>query len=77
MLSTLSSPVAPQMAPQFVVKTTCGATRYDKVGIMYFIWHHSLPYKHDDVIKCKHFPRYWPFVREIHRHRWIPLTKGQ
>ena len=26
-----------------------------------FIW------KHDDVIKWKHFPRYWPFVRGIHR----------
>ena len=24
-------------------------------------------YDHDDVIKWKHFPRYWPFVREIHR----------
>ena len=22
---------------------------------------------HDDAIKHKHFPRYWPFVREIHR----------
>ena len=22
---------------------------------------------HDDVIKCKHYPRYWPFVRGIHR----------
>ena len=22
---------------------------------------------HDDVIKQKHFPRYWPFVRRIHR----------
>ena len=22
---------------------------------------------HDDVIKWKHFPRYWPFVRPIHR----------
>ena len=22
---------------------------------------------HDDVIKWKHFPRYWPFVLEIHR----------
>ena len=22
---------------------------------------------HDDVIKWKHFPRYWPFVREIQR----------
>ena len=24
-------------------------------------------YWHDDVIKWKHFPRYWPFVRGIHR----------
>ena len=22
---------------------------------------------HDDVVKWKHFPRYWPFVRGIHR----------
>ena len=22
---------------------------------------------HDDLIKCKHFPPYWPFVRGIHR----------
>ena len=32
-------------------------------------------YSHDDVIKWKHFPRYWPFVRGIHRSRWIPRTK--
>ena len=24
---------------------------------------------HDDAIKWKHFPRYWPVVRGIHRHR--------
>ena len=30
---------------------------------------------HDDVIKWKHFPRYWPFARGIHRSRWIPRTK--
>ena len=28
---------------------------------------------HDDVIKWKHFPRYWLFVRG---NRWIPLTKA-
>ena len=26
-----------------------------------------VPYKHDDVINWKHFPRHWPFVRGIHR----------
>ena len=31
---------------------------------------------HDDVIKWKHFPRNWPFVRGIHRYRWIPHTKS-
>ena len=30
----------------------------------------------DDVIKWNHFPRYWPFVRGIHRSRWIPCTKA-
>ena len=25
------------------------------------------PLRHDGVIKWKHFPRYWPFVRGIHR----------
>ena len=30
----------------------------------------------NDVIKCKHLPRYWPFVREFTAHRWIPLTKA-
>ena len=32
---------------------------------------------HDDIIKWKHFPRYWPFVRVIH---WSPVNsphKGQ
>ena len=31
---------------------------------------------HGDVIKWKHFPRYWPFVREFTGHRWIPRTKA-
>ena len=26
-----------------------------------------MPLWHDDFIKGKHFPRYWPFVRGIHR----------
>ena len=29
-------------------------------------WQYSFAI-HDDVIKWKHFPRYWPFVRVIHR----------
>ena len=41
----------------------------DQVGWMFL--------SHDDVIKWKHFPRHWPFVRGIH---WSPVNsphKGQ
>ena len=37
---------------------------------------HSLQW-HDDVIKWKHFPRYWPFVRGIHRSPVNSPHKGQ
>ena len=33
--------------------------------------------KHVDVIKWKHFPRYWRFVRGIHRSPVNSLHKGQ
>ena len=36
-----------------------------------------LSYLHDDVIKWKHFPRYWPFVRGIHRLPVNSLHKGK
>ena len=32
---------------------------------------------HHDVIKWKHFLRYWPLVRGIHRSRMNSLHKGQ
>ena len=32
---------------------------------------------HDDVIKWKHFPRYWPFVRGIHRSPLNFAHKGR
>ena len=32
---------------------------------------------HDGVIKWNHFPRYWPFVREIHRSPVNSPHKGQ
>ena len=37
--------------------------------------HTTMP--HDDVIKWKHFPRYWPFLREIHRSPVNSPHKGQ
>ena len=32
---------------------------------------------HDNVIKWKHFTRYWPFVRRIHRSQMNSQHKGQ
>ena len=46
----------------------CGVqsnTRYDGLDVDSKHDHHQLA--HDDVIKWKHFLRYWPFVRGIHR----------
>ena len=34
-------------------------------------------FAHDDVIKWEHFPRYWPFVRGIHRSPVNSPHKGQ
>ena len=34
-------------------------------------------YRHDDVIKWKHFPRYWPFAGGVHRSPVNSLHKGQ
>ena len=31
---------------------------------------------HDNVVKWKHFPRYWPSLMEFNGHRWMPLTKA-
>ena len=51
----------------------------------HFWWHFCLqyllfsmppPFRHD-VIKWKHFPRYWPFVRGIHRSTVNSQHKGQ
>ena len=50
--------------------------------IEYLQWRHG-PVPHPVQVKImmtsskwKHFPRYWPFVRGIHRSRWIPHTKA-
>ena len=44
------------------------------------LWAHYstlLTHVHDDVIKWKHFPRWWPFVGGIHRSSANSPHKGQ
>ena len=48
----------------------------ERNGQMQSIYSPPSIFAHDDVIKWKHFPRYWPIVRGIHRSRWIPRTKA-
>ena len=46
----------------------------------HIIYHEICTYfccAHDDVIKWKHFPRYWPFVWGIHRSPVNSPNKGQ
>ena len=47
--------------------------RYATINEMYLLSYHD----HDDVMKWKHFPRYWPFVRGIHRSPVNFPHKGQ
>ena len=44
---------------------------------LFVLWQNcDLTNSHDDVIKWKHFPRYWPFVRGIHRSPVTSQHKG-
>ena len=54
----------------------------DLLLIIVFLVHVALCYRntwfiHYDVIKWKHFPRYWPFVRGIHQSPVNSPHKGQ
>ena len=40
-------------------------------------WHHNIYIWHDNVIKCIHFLRNWPFVRGIHRSPLSSRHKGK
>ena len=52
-------------------------------NLWYMVWTDIFPchvpgyLSHDDVIKWKYFPRYWPFVRGIHRSPVNSPHKGQ
>ena len=41
------------------------------------VFSNNISLTHDDVIKWKHFPCYWPFVRGIHRLLVNSTHKGQ
>ena len=45
--------------------------------INWVVRHLIVKSRHDDIIKWKHFPRYWPFLRGIHRSLLNSPHKGQ
>ena len=58
----------------FVLTNDEHCKRVFLVLVVYFLYIY-----HDDVIRWKHSPRYWPFGRELTGdtgHLWIPLTKA-
>ena len=64
--------------------STCYSSHAQKIEVfisLEFGWKqmkfspHSNGY--DDIMKCKYFPRYWPFVRGIHRSPVNSPQKGQ
>ena len=50
--------------PLWSARSSLMAQQQCDLGICRYIKNYV---RHDDVIKCKHFPRYCPFVRGIHR----------
>ena len=52
---------------------------FSKTTVRFFFWYPSFLsiWCHDDVIKWTYFPRYWPFVRGIHRSPVISPHNGQ
>ena len=55
--------------------SNCQQRSWDN-DILIVVWWYNLE-AYDDVIKWKHFPRYWPFLRGIHRSRVNSHHKGQ
>ena len=54
-----------------------GKTKRNETVIISYAWGILCVSITDDVIKWKHFPRYWPFVRGIHRSPVNSPHKGQ
>ena len=54
----------------------CTSVKLSKLGHHWFGWW-PIAWSHDDVIKWKHFSRYWHFMQVIHRSPVNSPHKGQ
>ena len=62
--------------PSICIKLTFCTTSVENIIQLHFLTIHYY-LQHDDVIKWKQFPRYWPFVWGIHRSPVNSPHKGQ
>ena len=62
---------------KFVYNMLCNLSNKGLHTWIYRAYDLDTEYQHDDVIKWKHCPRYWPFVRGIHRSPVNSTHKGQ
>ena len=74
--------ISTQIGQCIHVTSSCWKSHIKTARIDLNWWRTSGPLRlkvtyHDDVIKWKHFPRNWPFVREIHRSPVNFPHKGQ
>ena len=63
-------------AQHWLVKDTKIWIRMMQNGGFHYLTRNNDWGNHDDVIKWKHFPRYWPCVRESSSHQWRAWTNG-
>ena len=75
---------SPSLDGTYNILSNFFVTCHESLGYAHFVpdWCVASPFAntfvlHDDVIKWKHFPRYWPFVRGIHRSPVNSPHKGQ
>ena len=60
-----------------IINDTCILLHRVNYGPLFWVSWRNCPRNHDDVIKWKHFPRYWPFVRGNNRSPVNSLHKNQ
>ena len=78
-INTTSASVILGSGCEFSIRDSIHSTRLNNTPPRFLL---QQPYGetctvHDDVIKWKHFPRYWPFLRGIHRSPVNSPHKGQ
>ena len=75
----LSMDLIPHGKVSYLIMTAWHGHVFRIIDILWWDWESTVrfPSQHDDVIKWKHFPRNWPFLREIHRSPVNFPHKGQ